>query len=324
MPDNITNWLLEGPAYIEYNTRIHLLGQSDDDPAVKNARNQIPDDENIKILIESVSTLPWIPLTSHKKADHPLHQLGLLLDIGLANNNAKWSKALIKNLLSSQSDEDAFQIPMKIPVHFGGSGEIELSWALCDAPLVLHHLVKLGVDKNNPQIKKAVEHIVSLVDDNGWHCRVSTNLGKFRGPGRKADPCPYATLVSLKALALFPEYHDCEATRIGTETLLQLWANSREQGPYMFKMGTDFRKPKAPLLWYDILHVVDVLSQFEWCHSDKRFIEMVDIIKSKADNNGKYTAESVYRAYKNWDFGQKKVPSMWITLQVYRILGKIK
>jgi hypothetical protein len=29
-----------------------------------------------------------------------------------------------------------------------------------------------------------------------------------------------------------------------------------------FYMGTDFCKHKVPLVWYDILHVVDVLTQF--------------------------------------------------------------
>ncbi len=29
-------------------------------------------------------------------------------------------------------------------------------------------------------------------------------LGKFRGPGRKDDPCPVANLYALKALSLFP------------------------------------------------------------------------------------------------------------------------
>ena len=32
----------------------------------------------------------------------------------------------------------------------------------------------------------------------------------------------------------------------------------------MFFMGTDFRKLKVPLVWYDLLHVLDVLSSFPW------------------------------------------------------------
>ena len=92
----------------------------------------------------------------------------------------------------------------------------------------------------------------------------------------------------------------------------------------MFYMGTDFRKLKAPFVWYDILHVLDVLSQLSWLRNDSRLKEMSDIIKSKADNEGKYTPESEWKAWKGWDFGQKKQPSRWLTFLVLRILGRIE
>ena len=88
-------------------------------------------------------------------------------------------------------------------------------------------------------------------------------------------------------------------------------------------MGTDFNKLKAPFIWFDILHVTDVLSQFEFLKSDKRLKEMISIIQLKSNENGLYKAESIYRSWKDWDFGQKKVNSGWITLLVYRILKKM-
>lgn len=91
----------------------------------------------------------------------------------------------------------------------------------------------------------------------------SKENGKFRGPGRKDDPCPYATLISLMALSEFPDLASGHAVKFGVECLLDLWQNSREKHPYQFYMGTDFRKVKAPLVWYDILHVADVLSRFK-------------------------------------------------------------
>lgn len=57
----------------------------------------------------------------------------------------------------------------------------------------------------------------------------------------------------------------------------------------MFVMGSGFQKLKAPLLWYDILHVVDILTKFEWLHKGKRILEMVGIIRSKADTMGFYS-----------------------------------
>ena len=89
-------------------------------------------------------------------------------------------------------------------------------------------------------------------------------------------------------------------------------------------MGTDFRKLKAPLIWYDILHVTDVLSQFDWLKNNERLLEMVKVIKEKADEFGQFTAESIWRAYKEWDFGQKREPSPWITFSVYNILNRFE
>jgi hypothetical protein len=51
----------------------------------------------------------------------------------------------------------------------------------------------------------------------------------------------------------------------------------------MFFMGTDFRKLKAPFVWYDILHVLDVLSSCSWLKGDPRLLNMANLVKSKAD-----------------------------------------
>ena len=50
-------------------------------------------------------------------------------------------------------------------------------------------------------------------------------------------------------------------------------------------MGTDFRKLKVPLVWYDLLHVLDVLSRFHWLKDDPRLLDMLELLKSKADDS---------------------------------------
>lgn len=81
------------------------------------------------------------------------------------------------------------------------------------------------------------------------------------GPGRKSDPCPYANLDMLKLAGAVPELNDSLATRAGAEAILTQWTGRRENHPYMFYMGTDFCKLKAPLVWYDILHVLDTMAR---------------------------------------------------------------
>jgi hypothetical protein len=211
---------------------------------------------------------------------------------------------------------------MNIPAHFGGSGTDEWAWALCDAPVILAALIQMG-RRADPGVQTAIEYLENMVRENGWPCTVSPELGNFRGPGRKDDPCPYATLVMLKVLAHLPEFRDSKSAKFGVETLLALWDQGKDKHPYMFFMGTDFRKLKAPLFWYDILHVLDVLSHFEWARKDKRFKQMLKIVEAKADGDGRYIPESVWTAWRDWDFSQKKVASKGLTFYVQRILKRV-
>jgi hypothetical protein len=184
-------------------------------------------------------------------------------------------------------------------------------------------LVKFGL-KNEPPVKAAIEYLAGLLRDNGWPCAVSKKLGKFRGPGRKDDPCPFANLVMLKVLSEIEELCDSPACHIGADTLLTLWNESTTQHPYMFYMGTDFRKLKVPFVWYDLMHVLNVLSRFSWLKKDARLLNMLGILKNKADQQGRYTLESIWTAWKNWEFGQKKEPSRWLTLLAWRIMRRVE
>jgi hypothetical protein len=127
----------------------------------------------------------------------------------------------------------------------------------------------------------------------------------------------------LSALSELPEWHDHESCRAGAEAALSLWTRSRKEHPYMFFMGTDFRKLKAPLIWYDILHVLDVLTRFPWLRKDRRLLDMAAVVRAKSDSSGRFTPESVWQAWSCWEFGQKKEPSRWVTLVVWRALGRL-
>jgi hypothetical protein len=50
---------------------------------------------------------------------------------------------------------------------------------------------------------------------------------------------------------------------------------------------------------------------------------MVSTITARADEDGRYTAASMYRAWKGWSFADKKTPSPWLTFLVLRIQRRI-
>jgi hypothetical protein len=320
MKTELLSWLLGGSPWIEFRTRLDLLGQTIDDPQVVQAYKATLALPEIQTLISELSEWPGPILKSHKKAGHFLHKLGFLADIGI-RSDTPGIKKIAGRIFEHSSPEGPFQVYVNINPRYGGTGENQLAWMLCDAPLVTYALVKFGFSGEST-VQESLDHLVNLERDNGWPCAVSPEVGMFRGPGRIDDPCPYANLVMLKLLAQFPERYADPAVKIGVDTILSLWEQQKERRPYLFAMGTDFAKIKAPLIWYDILHVTDVLTQIPWTLKDMRLQEMIDVVKNKADRYGKFTAESIWMDWKGWEFGQKKEPSLWITLVAQRILKR--
>ncbi len=322
MQDNeVVDWLLGGPPWVAYRTRLDLLGQPLDAAEVREARNAMLSSPQVTKMVEELQAWPGTILKSHKSAGHPLHKLVFLADLGLRADDPGM-RDVIRKIRAHRSPEGPYQVLVNIKPRYGGTGEDQFVWMLCDAPLILYALHRFGLGAAS-QARKAIDYLTGLVRENGWPCAVAPELGKFRGPGRKADPCPYANVLMLKLLAQYPEYHNSQSVRRGVETLLSLWTQRKERRPYLFAMGSGFEKLKAPMVWYDILHVVDVLTQIAWVRDDSRLREMVGVIRRKADEKGRFTAESVWRDWKGWDFGQKREPSRWITLTVYRMLRRM-
>ena len=273
-------------------------------------------------LLSELKGWPGVVLSSHKSAGQLYHKLAFLAEIGLTADDSDLAPVL-EQIASHLSDEGLPQLTSNISSSYGGSGQDISAWALCDTPLQLWTLLKMS-SAHRSELLQGVDYLIRLVRDNGWPCTVSKELGKFRGPGRKDDPCPYATLLMVKLL-LLPELGMAERpeTLAGIDCLLELWQNSLIRHPYMFYMGTDFRKLKVPFIWYDLLHVAEVLSQSPVARRDPRFREMVDLINSKAGSDGRFTPESEWKAWSSWEFGQKKLTSDYLTFLVCRLNSRI-
>jgi len=315
---NTINWLLEGEPFIEYATRINMLNQNKN--SLVYLRNLVLSDSRVKRYLNDIAHFNDILVTNHKNPELPIHKLIFLLEIGLDIDVPEIDIA-IKQILKNKDQNALYKSMTNVPKHFGGSGEDTLAWSLCDSPLMLYALLKAGISYES-YIKAGIEYLLTIQKSNGFPCTVSKELGKFRGPGKKEDCCPYATLIILKLFSQIDEYRGSEEAKSCINELLRLWENSNELHPYMFYMGTDFRKLKAPTIWYDIVSVSDCLSYFEFAKSDKRFQKMLDIIENKANQGNQFIPESIYQKCKDWDFGQKKQPSAWLTFLCMRILER--
>lgn len=319
-------WLLEGAPYIRYRTRRDLLGRPETDPQTAADRDAMLREPLVEALVAELAAWPGPAIASHKSASQFFQKLTFLADLGLRGGDPGMA-AVIEQITSLRSPEGPFALRMNIGSAHGGSGQDQLAWALCDTPLIGYALLRFGM-ASDPRVHAAGEHLMGLGRTDpaagrmGWPCAVSASLGGWRGPGRKDDPCPFANLAMLKMAAQHSAWRDAPETRAGAEILLGLWQDSLTRHPYIFYMGADFRKLKAPFIWYDLLHVLDVLTQFDWLSGDPRLADMLAVLTEKADAQGRFTAESVWQPFAAWEFGQKKAPSRWLTLLAHRILAR--
>jgi len=306
--------------WLKYAIRLHLCHEPKE--KLVELKKTTLKDERIQKYLFDISNFHGSLVTSHKNPDLPIQKLLFLLDLGLDTEIPEIKKA-IEQILLHKDENGVFQSMTNVPKHFGGTGQDVFSWCLCDAPLLLLALLKTGVNYKE-HIKPGVDYLISFSRTNGFPCAVSKELGKFRGPGRKDDCCPYATLIMAELLSYIPEYRDSSTALTAVNSLLDLWEHSNEQHPYMFFMGTDFRKLKAPSCWYDLISVAGTLSKYSFTHHDARFLEMMHLIKSKQNEEDLFIAESAYLKMKDWDFGQKKTPSSYLTYLCYRIYERLE
>jgi hypothetical protein len=330
MKTDVIQWLLESDEpWTRYRTLLDLLDRPQDAPEVRSARTDMLAHPQVQSMMAETVTWGDRALKRHNDAGHPIYKFSTLADFGVRAGDPGMQAGL-EVVLAHQSPEGAFQSVVNIPRAFGGSDQDTWTWILCDAPTLLYALLAMGLG-DDPRVQRALAHLVGLVEENGWRCMAAPELGKFKGPGRRSDPCPIVNVYALKALALVPELRDSPATHAGAEMLLGHWGRQSERKLYLFGIGSDFRKLKYPFVWYDILHVVDVLSRFPFVHSDPRFKEMLETLTDRADQacpersrrEGRYTASSMYKAWQGWSFADKKHPSPWLTFLALRVLKRM-
>jgi hypothetical protein len=314
------DWLLQGPAWVRYRTRIDLLGEKESASAAAADRKEMLRDKPIAGLINDLERWPGSPIKNHKQADLLLYKLSLLAEVGVRRGDPG-ADGIVRKILKQSPADGIPRTPILIPKAFGGSGKVEQAWVLCDAPVILQALARMGYGESS-SVQAGMKALAGYARENGWPCAAAPALGKFRGPGRKGDACPLANLLALKMMAEDKLLMKSAAARNGLEEALELWASRKTRKAYLFGMGTDFAKLKAPLIWYDLLHELDVLSRFPAARKDARFRQMIRLLESKADRDGKFKPESVWMAWKGWEFSDKKEPSRWITLVAHGIISR--
>ncbi len=128
----------------------------------------------------------------------------------------------------------------------------------------------------------------------------------------------------LMLLAEYEEYINEPKIEGAISLILEHWRRQDEKWrPYGFGIGSNFKKLKYPEPKYGILRVLDVLSRYPYAVKQVEFNDMLAFVVQKAKKH-QYRAESVSKMFSEFDFGQKKEPSRWITFLINRIEKRVK
>jgi len=309
-----TNWLLEGEPWVRYRTLVDLLDKNENDKEVNKAKKEISGHPLIKKIFKKQNKkgywgVPKDILTWWPKKDTTFSLLPILADFGFTKEDKKITKAC----------EYVFRLQLKS----GGFNSFSPGKAAdCHTAILLEPLAKMGF-LNDSRLKKAYKWLISRQrKDGGWWCKDTAQIGR---PREEEPSCAFATTFVLGAMAQNPSLKRSEVVKRGVEFLLQCWENKGKikYAGHDSQIGTGWEKLKYPFTDYRILKSLDTLSRFKFTKNDQRFKDMIHTLSSKQDPNGCFTPESIHLVWSDFDFGQKKKPSRWITLLSLRILKRI-
>ena len=105
--DGTMAWLLEGPPWVQYRTRLDLLGQPEDAALVKAARRAMIADPQIQGLLADLTAWPGPVLKRHNDATHPLHKLTFIADLGFRAGDPGVNQ-IVDRILDHRSPEGPF------------------------------------------------------------------------------------------------------------------------------------------------------------------------------------------------------------------------
>jgi hypothetical protein len=176
---------------------------------------------------------------------------------------------------------------------------------------------------DDPRVQRAYDYIVEWQRlDGGWHPTEACLPG---GERQKDESCPFGTVNVLRAIGANPDLIESESARRAVEFVLTCW--ERREEPYRpvgFGMGTTFGKLQCPFVQHQLLKTVDTLSVFPAAMADERYLDMLAAVTEKQSSEGLFVPQGVNKPYAEFDFGQKKEPSPWITFLVARAHHRLK
>jgi hypothetical protein len=279
------------------------------------ARNALRAAPVVVALIQALDE--WPPAKPLKRAYDPkdsIWQLATLADFGLTREDTGISE-VAERVLAAQAEDGGF-------LH--GGFDHTHSWDtrpyVCISHVMTYALASFGYTED-VRVQRAYAHILAWQRlDGGWH----PNQLNLPGNARQDEPsCPFGTGNVLRALVARPELRTSLVAQRAARFLLTCWERRAEPyRPVGFGIGTTWDKLQYPFVQYQFLKTLDTLTQVPAVAGDPRLEEMRAQLREKRQPDGRWMAEAINKPYGEFDFGQKKAASPWITFLALRCLSR--
>lgn len=190
----------------------------------------------------------------------------------------------------------------------------------CHTANVARILSRFGY-ADDSRMQRSFSHLLEIQhDDGGWRCN-KVALGRsaetdFSNPG--------VTLFVLDALRFTEQLNSNPVLEHAVESLLDHWTVRRPLGPCQFGIGTLFMQVEYPFFRYNIFSYVYVLSFYERAKGDARFLEALEILRTKTDDDGRIIVERPNRKIAALSAFAKGQPSAPATRRYKEILANLE
>jgi len=314
LKEELIEWLLTGEPWVGYRTLTDLQEKDEEDNAVMTAKAAIPQHPFICNILgglnkegywgTSKDIHTWWP-----KKNTTFWILPMLADFGFTTEDQKIARAC------------EYVFGTQLP--HGGFGWDPPTVAFdCHSAVIMESLAKLGL-LEDLRLQVAYDWLIKRQRlDGGFWCK---NTGQVGEPREKELSCAMATMFVLGALAENPRLRNSEIAKNGVDFLFSCWQKRRKMryAGHDSQIGVDWDKLKYPFTDYKILKFLDILSKYEYAKQRLQESEMVTLLLSKQDEEGRFTPESIHKVWSDFDFGQKERPSRWITFLAWRIVKRV-
>lgn len=300
--------------WVRHAALVDLQNLDPDDERVQAAYEQLTTHPLVGDLIAALDTWPTQPLGKAYDPKDAMWVLSILADFGMRRDDPRIA-AVAERLFAAQAEDGGF-------LH--GGFDHTKSWHerpyMCIDHVQTYALARFGY-LNDARLERAYAHILARQRlDGGFH----PNEKALPGHELEGEPsCPFGTVNVLRPLVSHPQHRQASVARGAANFLLTCWERRAEPyRPVGFGIGSNWSKLQYPFVQYQRLKTMDTLSQVPGLADDPRYQEMVAELEAKRRADGCWWAEGVNKPYAAFDFGQKKLPSPWITLLALRVLRR--